>query len=293
MSFQIDTAFVNQFGANVDMLVQQKGSRLSGKVRLETDLTGEKAFYDQLGATEAVEVADRHGDSPLVSTPHARRMVTPVDVEWGDLIDDFDKLKTLIDPESAYVMNASWAVGRKIDDIIIRNIFADASTGKTGSTTTSFPAGNQVAADFDGDGTNEGLTVAKLREARKLLRAAEVPEDEPMYIAVTAEQMDNLLGTTEITSSDFNTVKALVQGDINSFMGFEFVHTERLETDTNSLRRVPVWSRNGLLLAMAMQPKVRVSERPDKRFSTYVYYATSVGSTRMEEDRVIEIKCAE
>lgn len=293
MSFEITTAFVNQFGSNVDMLVQQKGSRLTGAVRLETDLTGEKAFYDQLGATEAVEVADRHGDSPLVSTPHSRRMVTPVDVEWGDLIDDFDKLKTLIDPESAYVMNASWAVGRKIDDIIIRNIFAQAKTGKTGSTNTSFPAGNQVAADFDGDGTDEGLTVAKLRQARKLLRANEVPQDEPMFIAVSAQAMDDLLGTTEVTSSDFNTVKALVQGDIDTFMGFKFIHTERLETDANSLRRLPVWSRSGLLLAVAMQPRVRVTERADKRFSTYVYYATSVGSTRMEEDRVIEIKVAE
>lgn len=293
MSFEVTTAFVNQFGSNVDMLVQQKGSRLSRAVRLETDLTGEKAFYDQLGATEAVEVADRHGDSPLVSTPHSRRMVTPVDVEWGDLIDDFDKLKMLIDPESAYVMNASWAVGRKIDDIIIRNIFADAKTGKTGSTDTSFPAGNQVAADFDGDGTAEGLTIAKLREARKLLRANEVPDDEPMYIGVSAQAIDNLLGTTEVTSSDFNTVKALTQGDINTFMGFEFIHTERLETDGSGNRRLPVWSRNGLLLAVAMQPRVRVQERPDKRFSMYVYYATSVGSTRMEEDRVIEIKAAE
>ena len=293
MSFQIDTAFVNQFGSNIDMLVQQKGSRLSRAVRYETGVKGETAFYDQIGATEAVEVADRHGDSPLVSTPHSRRRVTMVDVEWGDLIDDFDRLKTLIDPESAYSMNASWAVGRKIDDIIIRNMFAAAATGKSGSSSVTFPAGNVVAADYDGDGTAEGLTVAKLRNARKLLRASEVPEDEPMYIAVTAAQLDNMLGTTEVTSSDFNTVKALVQGDVNSFMGFEFIHTERLETDSNDYRRVPVWSRNGLLLAVAKEPMVRITERSDKRFSTYVYYATSVGSTRMEEDRVIEIKCAE
>lgn len=293
MSFQIDTAFVNQFGSNVDMLVQQKGSRLSRAVRLEMGVTGETAFYDQIGATEAVEVFDRHGDSPLVSTPHARRRVTLIDVEWGDLIDDFDKLKTLIDPESAYALNASWAVGRKIDDIIIRNIFAAADTGKDGTTSVTFPAGNQVAADFDGDSVAEGLTVAKLREARRLLRSFEVPEDEPMYIGVTAKQMDDLLGTTEVTSSDFNTVKALVQGDINAYMGFEFIHTERLLLNTSSQRRVPVWSRNGLMLAVAKEPMVRINERPDKRFSTYVYYMTSVGSTRMEEDRVVEIICAE
>lgn len=292
MSNQVSTAFVKQFGSNVDMLVQQKGSRLMNAVRRET-IRGEQAFFDQIGATEAVEVTDRHGDSPLINTPHSRRRVTPVDVEWGDLIDDFDKLKMLMDPESAYALNAGWAVGRKIDDIIIRNIFAAAATGKDGSSSTSFPAGNQVAADFDGDGTDEGLTVEKLREARRLLRANEVPEDEPMFIACTAKQLDDLLGTTEVTSSDFNTVKALVQGDIDTYMGFKFIHTERLETDSSSLRRVPVWSMNGLLLAVAKDPTVRVTERADKRFSQYVYYMTSVGSTRMEEDRVIEIKCAE
>lgn len=191
MSDQVSTAFVKQFGENVDMLVQQRGSRLMNAVRRET-IRGEQAFFDQIGATEALEVTDRHGDSPLINTPHSRRRVTPVDVEWGDLIDDFDKLKMLMDPESAYALNASWAVGRKIDDIIIRNIFADAATGKEGSVTTSFDSNNVVAADFDGDGTSEGLTVEKLREARKILRANEVPADDPLFIAATAEQLDNL-----------------------------------------------------------------------------------------------------
>lgn len=291
MSFQITTAFVKQFGANVDMLVQQKGSRLRNALRLE-NVTGEQAFFDQIGATEALEVVDRHGDSPLVSTPHARRRVTMVDVEWGDLIDDFDKLKMLMDPESAYAMNASWAVGRKIDDIIIRNIFAVAATGKDGTGTASFPVGNIVDAAFGAAG-DVGLTVAKLREARRLLRSFEVPEDEPMFIAVSAKQMDDLLGTTEVTSADFNTVRALVQGEINSFMGFQFIHSERLLLKNTDERRCPVWSRNGLLLAVAKEPTVRITERADKRFSQYVYYMTSVGCTRMEEDRVIEIECDE
>lgn len=291
MSTEVTTAFVKQFGENVDLLVQQRGSRLRNAVRIET-VRGEQAFFDQIGATEAVEVTDRHGDSPLISTPHSRRRVTMVDVEWGDLIDDFDKLKMLMDPESAYALNASWAVGRKIDDIIIRNIFAAAATGKEGTGTATFPAANQIAVNF-GAAVNTGLTVEKLREARRLLRSFEVPEDEPMFIGVTAKQMDDLLGTTEVTSSDFNTVKALVQGDVDTFMGFKFVHTERLLLNTSSHRRVPVWSRSGLLLAVAAEPMVRITERADKRFSQYVYYMTSVGSTRMEENRVVEIICDE
>lgn len=294
MSEQISTAFVKQFGENITMLSQQKGSRLRDKVMVEPDVTGETVFMDQIGPTEAQRTTTRHADSPLVDTQHERRQITMIDVEWGDLIDDFDKLKTLIDPQSAYATNASWAVGREIDDIIIEKFFADASTGKDGGTTTSFPASQQVAVDLDGDGTDEGLTVNKLREARKILLENEVDLDmEPAYIGVTANQLNDLLQQTEVTSSDFNTVKALVDGNINTFMGFNFVHTERYPTDTNADRRCPVWVPSGMGLAVAKDPTSRIEERPDKRFSMYVYYMTSVGSSRLEEEKVVEIKCNE
>lgn len=294
MSDQITTAFVKQFGDNITFLSQQKGSKLRNMVMNEPNVSGEVVFMDQIGATKAQRVTTRHADSPLVDTPHSRRRVSLIDVEWGDLIDDFDKLKTLIDPQSAYSQNAAWAIGREIDDIIIDAFFADAATGKEGNTTTSFPASQQVAVDFDGDGTDEGLTVAKLREARKILKQNEVDlEAEMPMVAVTAEQTDDLLAQTEVTSADFNTVRALANGEIDTYMGFRFVHTERLNTDSNSDRRVPVWVPTGMGLAIAQDPTSRIDERPDKRFSTYVYYSTSVGSSRLEEEKVVEIKCNE
>jgi len=294
MSTQITTSFVKQFERGITTLSQQQGSKLRNAVMLKSGVTGEFAFFDQIDATEAQVVTDRHGDSPLMNTPHARRRVGMTDIEWGDLIDDFDKLKLLNDPTSSYVQNASWAIGRAIDDQIIPAFFADADTGKEGDGSVSFPASNTIAVDFDGDGTGEGLTVDKLREARRILKANEVDiERDSLFIATTAEQDDNLLGTTEVTSADFNTIKALVQGELNTFVGFIFIGTERLETDSNSDRRLPAWAMTGMVLAEAQAPTARITERSDKRFSTYVYYKTSVGSTRLEEDKVVEILCNE
>jgi hypothetical protein len=295
MSNQISTSFIKEFGDGITLLSQQQGSVLREGVMVET-MSGEEHFFDQIGATEAQRTSTRHADSPLMNTPHARRRVTPVDIDWGDLIDDFDKLKLLNDPTSSYVQNASYAVGRELDDLVIESFFADADTGKDGTGTASFIAGNIVPVDFDGDGTDEGLTVEKLRNGLMIIRQGEVDLRNPMnklYCAITAQQLDNLLGTTEVTSSDYNSVKALVSGDVDTFLGIKFLKTERLEADANADRRVPLWAKSGMALAMAKEPTVRLTERPDKRFSMYAYYSTSAGATRLEEKKVVEIICAE
>ena len=102
-----------------------------------------------------------------------------------------------------------------------------------------------------------------------------------------------MLKTTEVTSSDFNSVKALVQGDVNSFMGFQFIRTERVATDTNSYRRVIAWCKSGMLIAVGADITVDIGPRRDKRNSTQVYCSASFGASRMEEGKVLEIKCAE
>lgn len=118
MSTQVTTAFVQQFSSNVQLLSQQRGSLLRGAVS-EESVTGEKAFFDQVGAAAAIKRTSRHGDTPLVETPHSRRMVTMDSYEWADLIDDADKVRMLIDPTSTYAQAAAAAMGRAMDDAII------------------------------------------------------------------------------------------------------------------------------------------------------------------------------
>lgn len=204
MSTQITTAFSQQFSNNVMLLSQQKGSLLRRAVS-EEGVVGEKAFFDQIGSAVAQKRTSRHQDTPLSDTPHSRRMVTMDHWEYADLIDDPDKVQMLIDPTSSYANAAAYAIGRAMDDAIISAALDSASTGKSGSTSTALPAGQKVAVGSPA----AGLTVAKLVSAKKILDTANVDPSIKRYIAVHPEQVEDLLNTTTVTSSDYNTVNTL------------------------------------------------------------------------------------
>jgi hypothetical protein len=287
MSFEVSTAFVQQYTTNVQLLLQQRGSKLRDCCTMGS-YTGKAAkAVEQIGAVTAQARTTRHADTPLISTPHSARWVFPVDYEWADMIDDQDKLRMLIDPTSPYAQNGAYALGRKLDDIIISAALGTAKTGENGSTDTAFATATQQIAV---GGT--GLTVAKLRQARRILAANEVDFSQDMlYIAVTAQQIDNLLGTTEVTSSDFNSVKALVQGDVDTFMGFKFIQTELLGLDGSGDRRCIAWAKSGMHVGMWNDINAKVGERADKSYNTQVYVKGTFGATRVEEKKVVEIIC--
>ncbi len=289
MSVQITTAFVEQYAANVDHLAQQKGSRLRGAVRVES-VTGKNAFFEQIGATAARKRTSRHSDTPRIDTPHARRRVSLTDYDWADLIDNEDRVCMLIDPTSPYAAAASNTMGRAIDDAIIEAADGTAFTGVSGSTSTSYTAANTVDVQVGGSSSDVGLNVEKLRAAKEVLDAGEI-EDDSRFIALNAKQLRNLLSETAVTSSDFNSVKALVNGEVNTFLGFNFIRTERIGVDSNSDHKVLFWHRAGIVLAVGANPTAKISERSDKNYSTQVFYSMSVGSTRMEEARVGYIEC--
>ncbi len=287
MSFQVSTAFVQQYTTNVSLLLQQRGSKLRDAVTVGS-YTGKAAkAVEQIGAVTAQARTSRHADTPLISTPHDARWVFPTDYEWADMVDDQDKLRMLIDPTSPYAVNGAYALGRAMDDLIITAALGTAMTGENGSTNTGFATATQQIAVGAA-----GLTVAKLRQARRILMANEVDVAmDPLYIAVTAQQMDNLLGTTEVTSSDYNTVKTLVSGDVDTFLGFKFIQVERLGLDGSGDRRCIAWAKSGLHLGLWNDITTKISERADKSYATQVYVKGTFGATRTEEKKVVEIIC--
>lgn len=289
MSFEVSTAFVQQYTTNVSLLLQQRGSKLREAVSSNSYVGKAAKAVEQIGSVTAQKRSTRHSDTPLISTPHDARWVFPNDYEWADLIDDQDKLRMLIDPTSPYALNGAYALGRAMDNEIISAALGTAKTGENGTDNTVFDTSNQQIAVGA-----TGLTIAKLREAKKILLENEVDVDmDPLYIAVTAAQLDDLLGTTEVTSADYNTVKALVQGSVDSFMGFKFIHTELLGVDGSNNRRVIAWAMSGLHLGLWNDVNARIDERNDKSYSTQVYVKGTFGATRTEEGKVVEILCAE
>jgi len=286
MSTQITTAFVEQYSSNIQMLSQQKGSLLRDKVRLES-VVGKNAFFDQVGSVTATVRSSRHSDTPQADTPHSRRRVTLVDYEFADLIDDLDKVRMLADPTSSYAMAAAYAMGRAMDDNIIAAATGTAYTGVAGGTSTSLPAGQIISEAGTGR-----MTIAKLRTAKEILDLADVDPSLPRFIVVGPKQITDLLGTTEVTSSDFNTVKALASGDINSFLGFNFIVSNRLAV-ASSIRDCIAFVNDGIALAVGKDVTARIDERADKGYATQVYYSAAFGATRMEEEKVVKIQAYE
>lgn len=291
MSVNVTTAFVEQYSANVQHLVQQDGSKLRGFVRQES-ITGKNAFFEQIGATAARRRPSRHADTPRMDTPHSRRRVSLEDFDWADLIDNEDKVRMLIDPTSQYAKAAAMAMGRAMDEVLIDAALGTAYTGVSGSTTV---AGQTAIASG-----SAGMNLTKLLTAKETLDGDDVPEDG-RCIVCTADQITDLLNTTEIKSSDYNTVKALARGDIDTFLGFKFIPvngkrmdgTKLIPVDGSNDRRCFAFQMDGMLLGVGSDATSKISERADKNYATQVFYSMSIGATRMEEERVLEILCTE
>lgn len=312
MSFQITEAFVQQYSANVFHLSQQKGSRLRPLVRSEMQV-GKSAFYDRIGSVSAVKKAGRHTNTPQLDTPHSRRMVTLEDYEWADLIDKEDKIRMLNDPQSDYAMAAMWALGRSMDDAIISALGGTSYAGETGQTAVAFPNAQRFAA-IDGAGAFSNLNVVTLRAVKQKFDAADVDESIPRHFAISSSQLSSLLGQTQVTNVDYASVKALVDGQVDTFMGFKFVRSERLPvvlaaeglvgnvntgavtagvSNLTGFRKTYAWAYDGALLAVGQDMMGKIDPRPDKSYATQVYACMGIGATRMEEAKVQEVICKE
>ncbi len=290
MSSQITTSFVEQYSSNIAMLSQQMGSKLRSSVDVET-VTGKNAFFDQVGVTAAQLRTSRHGDTPQIDTPHSRRRLSLADYEWADLVDDVDKVRMLVDPTSSYARAAAAAMNRAMDDVIITAFNASANTGVAGGTSTALPSGQKTATSDQSD----GLTIAKLLAAKKILDNNDVDPSLKRYIVCGPQQISDLLGTTQVTSADYNVVRALATGAINSYLGFEFIMSTRLNKDATytSDRLVFAYTEDAIKLGIGKDISAKISERADKSYSTQVYYAMSLGAVRMEEEKVVQIPCHE
>lgn len=294
MSIEVSTSFVQQFRSNLVMLAQQMPSRLESTIYAEP-VTGTTAWYDQIGTATAQRIINRHADTPIANIQHRRRRIDVLSYNVAELIDGADRVRMLADPSSAYAQALVAAMNRQKDDLIIAQFFASANTGADGTTAVTFPAANQVAVNswkYGSGSGNAGLTISKLIEAKALMDAGEVEETE-RYIAVSAKQLADLLGTTEVTSSDFNAVQALVSGQISTFLGFNFIRSERLPIDGSSYRRVAAWQKMGMYLGKSQDIIADLGPRRDKNNAMQAYYEMTMGCARVEEARVIEIKCLE
>ena len=290
MSFSVDQLFTTDWGNIIYRLSQQDGSRLRACVDVLPNVTGEDFTRPRIGAAKAIRKESRHGDTPLLGLEHSKRWGTLAMWHWSDLIDMQDRINmgNLMDPANSYTRSAIDELGRAIDVEIIDAMTGKARTGSDGRGEDSLPTSQTIAK-----GTSDAakMTVAKLRNAAQKMNAAEVPKVN-RYIAVSAQQLEDLLSSTEVTSSDYNMVKTLVNGQVDTFLGFKFIHTELLPK-ADGTRKSIAWQRDGICLGIGSEITSRMDERPDKAYSLQVYASIMCGAVRLEENRVVVIESKE
>jgi hypothetical protein len=290
----IPTHYVMEFSSNVTFLLQQKGSKLRGTVT-EGRYVGKQASpVDQFGQVEAQRVTSRFGPMNRIDAPTDRRWVYPVDWDLPQMIDHFDKLRLVTNPESSLVTNAMFAMGRAMDTEIINAFTGTAKTGEQGATSTSFTSGNEV--DVATGGANSKVNVEKLKSVKLLMLQNFVDFDmEQVTLGLTGADEANLWGEIQVVSSDFNGgVKPVLQdGKVRRFMGIDFVYCELIEAvaaGTNEVD-IPVWCKSGMHLGIWNDMQTSISKRNDLQGEPYqAYVLMSIGATRLEEDKVYNIE---
>lgn len=291
MTVSIPVSYVQQYNKNLQMLCQQKGSKLRGLVSVE-QVTGECAYFEQIGAVEATEAAARNGagytyhtETPITDTPYSRRRLDMTTFRLADLIENDDRVKLLIDPTNPTAQTFANALGRAIDMKLLKMAVGTAKTGHDGSTEVEFPASqivdSEAAAVFNVD---------KLIEVKTLMDKADVPEED-RYMAVSAADLKNLLKDQKATSVDYAAVRALVQGQIDTFMGFKFVRiSDKVWTAAGIDANTAVaFHREGLKLGIGQDIITHIDPRPDRNYATQVYSEINFGACRMLEDSVVKI----
>lgn len=290
MSNQVPVSTIQSYTNMAQLLLQQKESKLMSRV-MKKNYTGKAAkAVEQIGKVAAREKTTRHSDVEYSNTPHAARWIHPKEFYVADLIDNADKLKALIELQPSYMQSQMAGLARKIDEEIITQAFGTAYTGENGTTSEAWSATYEIASG------SQGLTMEKIRDAKRLMMSADWdPSSEEAFIVVSSQQMDDLMGLTQVTSADFNGARpVLVDGTVAKVMGLNVVTvSDSILPVASSTRDVLVFARSGIMLGEWDSMKTTVDRIPTKHNSLQVLTQMMLGVTRTELGKIVKIKCAE
>lgn len=293
MSENLPKLSVETFSKILELKLQQKQSMLRGRVMEGFHVGKQASPIDYIGAVQMRAPAGRFAPNQPQNVDFTRRWVTPVDKEAFQLIDSFDKLRLLQDPTSRYSDVASAAVAREWDDRVIGAAFATATIGDStgiGTTTEAFNTSLFQIADTFGSSASSGLTVAKMIEAKRVMRKAQVPVDTEQLTWVTNSQGESdLLNQVQVVSTEFSDKPVLNDGKVVRFLGWDIIYSERL-TSTSSLRQNIALVKSGAYLGIWKDVENSLERRIDlSGLPWQLATLMSSGATRLEPGRLLQV----
>jgi hypothetical protein len=281
--------YAKSYGNTVALLAQQKASRLRNCVTVKSGVVGEETYMDQIekfsAGTRTVQTDNLAATSPSVLT-FQRRKVGLTDYYIAKGIDKMDDLRTLADPTSAAVQSSVAAMGRAIDSAIITALGGTAYTGKVGGTSVALPTAQKIAV------STTGLTLAKWLDGVEILNSNDFDPSDERYLVIGSSQLNDLLNTTQITSQDYSAVKALVQGQIDTFLGCKVIRSENLPK-ISTTRSCYLFTKSSVGLAIAKDVTSRIDELPTNHYAKQIYFSMTLGASRLQEAGVVQIGCKE
>jgi len=278
MAINVSTAFVDLFDSEVKQAYQAE-SLLRGTMRTRSGVAGNTVKFPTIGKGVATLRVPQTDVTPLNVT-YGQVTATMEDYIAAEYSDIFQQSHINFDERSELVQVVSKSIARRMDQIMI-----DALNAATGTSTV---------ATTVGPGGNTDMNIEKLRATAKALNEKNVPS-EGRYLLMHATQLDSLLGEQEITSQDFAAVKALVQGEINTFMGFNILTMgDRDEggIPKPSTRTCFAWHKDSMGYAESMAQKTEVNYVPEKT-SFLVSSMFSAGSVSIDGEGIVKISCTE
>ena len=289
--------FTTQYSTNLELLLQQMGSKLRGKVREGFHVGKMASPINQIGAITSQAPAGRFAPLQRVDANLVRRWVFPQERELPQLVDQFDEYQTIVDPKSMYAQNTAMAFGRDWDDAIIAAFFGIAQTGQDAANLTGETASTSTygVSDTFGSSASTGLTVAKIIEARRIMRHYHVDVDtDPLTLLIGSKQESDLLQQVQVVSTEFADRPILSNGKLTQFLGFDIIVSERLSPGTSSLRQCYAWAKSGMYLGMWKDMEVQMDRRIDLSSQPWQIYAKHMyGATRTQLGKVIQVLAAD
>ena len=277
MAQNVTSAFVDLFDTEVKQAYQGE-SVLRGTMRSRTNVQGNTVKFPKIGKGTATVRLPQTDVTPLNVT-YSQITATMTDYIAAEYSDVFHQSHINFDERRELVEVVSKSIARRMDQICIDALNAASSP-------------NTVATSVGGSSSN--MNVAKLRAAAKALNTKNVPADG-RYLLMHANNLDALLSETETTSSDFAAVKALVRGEINTFMGFTILTIgERDEggVPKPSTRSAFAWHKDSVGHAESMSQKSEVNYIPEKT-SFLVSSMFSAGAVAIDDEGIVKISCTE
>lgn len=291
MPDQLPTYFETEYSKNWEMLAQQMDSRLGAAVT-PTTITGKRRKFNQLDEGEMSEVTERKGDTPDGDSTGSSYWIFRRKFEKVIVFDEDDEIQlgTIALPDSDEVASMAAASNRTKDRVIIQAFDGTRYIGENGTTSDSFLAAMSIAVDYVASGStaNSGLTLAKISRAKKLLDEQEV-DDGDRYFAHSSQQLQDMLLVDKMTSEDYASVKALVDGKIDRFLGFKFVRTELLTRNTSTdVRTCFAWQKSAIKFAEGGR-NTHMDMLPSRRHCKQIRGVYRCGAVRTENEKVVRI----